>query len=349
MMTASLVPGDAIGNYILTLKRILEELGFRVSLYADHVAPAYGHIARLSEDYHPSGGILWYHYSIYADNLALVQSPVDYRIMDFQSVSPPRLFKGYDAHLTQLCQRGIEVLPTFRDHFDLCIVHSEYTRVELLAHGYRRVEKVPMVVDRKRFDGREDEALSRWLKALNYMLFVGRIVPQKDILGMLEIFARLHARRPDVTLILVGGRHLAPGYQRRIDATVDRLGLNARVLLTGQISDPSMLTSLYRHARFTIITSEWESFCVPVVESMTFGTPIVAHNIPPLPEVLGDAGVLINKQDQDATAATIDTLWDDAAAYGRLQRACVQRTPLFTAPALRCNLLRVFQRVFANG
>ncbi len=101
IVTASLVPGDAIGNYILTLRRILDRLGFGVEIYADHVAPEYGGLARHSEAYRP-GGILWFHYSIYADNLRLIDQPAAYRIMDFHGVSPPALFAGYDPWLADL-------------------------------------------------------------------------------------------------------------------------------------------------------------------------------------------------------------------------------------------------------
>jgi len=215
-------------------------------------------------------------------------------------------------------------------------------------YGFAHIEKLPLIVDTARYDGGRDKVLSTWLRRLPYLLFVGRIVPQKDILALLDIFAHLRSRRPEVALLLllVGGRDLAPSYQREIDQAVERLGISQCVLFTGHINDPMMLTSFFQHARFTIITSEWESFCVPVVESMFFETPVVVHHIPPLPEVAGDAGVVIDKRQLEASAELIDSTWVDTYAYGQLKQACRQRSPRFTTLALRAELLSMLRRVF---
>ena len=348
IMTATLAPGDAIGNYIMTLKGLLTELGCRVRLYADHVAPRYRLQAYPSAAYRPTGqDVLWYHYSIYADNLALVESSADYRIMDFHGVSPPRLFTGYNPHLERLCRLGIDALPRFRGHFDLCVVHSEYSRQVLQDHGFDHIEKLPLIVDAARYDGRQDEVLSAWLSQLPYLLFVGRIVPQKDILALLDLFAHLCSRRPEVALLLVGGRDLAPAYQREIDLAVERMELDRRVLFAGHVADPALLASFFRYARFTVVTSEWESFCVPLVESMFFETPVVIHRVPPLPEVAGDAGLVIDKHDPGAAAELIDATWADDHARARLQRACRRRARHFTTDSLRAQLLEMLRRVFA--
>ena len=151
IMTASIVPGDAIGNYILTLKRLIEQEGKEVRLFADHVAPQYGDIARLSQYYRPGAGTLWYHYSIYADNLEQIQRPADFKIVDYHGVSPPGLLQKYDPHLAHLCQQGVDELPNYNKAFDISIVHSEYTRGELQRLGFRDVHKLPLVVDTSRF------------------------------------------------------------------------------------------------------------------------------------------------------------------------------------------------------
>ncbi len=348
IMTATLSPGDAIGNYVMTLRRLLTEFGFRIKLYADYVAPQYRLQALPSAAYLPTGqDILWYHYSIHASNLSLIEPSADYKIMDFHGVTPPHLFAGYNPQVERLCRLGIDALPSFRHVFDLCVVHSEYSRQVLQDHGYTRIEKLPFVVDVARYDGREDDALSAWLRRLPFMLFVGRIVPQKDILAMLNLFAHLRSRRPEVALILVGGRDLAPTYQSEIDQTVERLELGGYVFFTGHINDQAMLTSFFRHAHFTVITSEWESFCVPIVESFAFETPVVVQNVPPLPEVAGDAGLLIDKHHPVTAAKLIDDTWTDTYAYGQLKQACRKRARNFTTLALRVKLLKMFREVFA--
>lgn len=344
-MTASLSPGDAIGNYILTLKRLLERQGIAVQLFADHIEPKYNATAWPARDYRPGRGTLWYHYSIYSENLAHLHGPAEFRVMDYHGVSPADLFSGYDSYLAGLCKRGMDELPRYSRAFDLNIVHSEYTRQELLNLGYENVQKVPLVVDVSRFTGKEDPVLTSWLEKLSYILFVGRIVPQKDILAMLEILRHLHRLKPETVLVLVGGRNLAPRYQEEITRRIKRHRLGDRVLFTGKIDDAAMLTSLYRHARFTLVTSEWESFCVPIVESMTFGTPVVVHDIPPLPEIMGSAGLVIDKQEPAQAAETICEAWTQEDTYASLVRCCAERAEAFTDAALVDQLSLLFAGV----
>ncbi|MBE2225583.1 MAG: hypothetical protein IAF02_28865, partial [Anaerolineae bacterium] len=70
IMTAAMTPGDAIGNYILSSARIWREWGVRVEIFADYVAPVYGGLVKPTILYPATGdALLWYHYSIYADNI----------------------------------------------------------------------------------------------------------------------------------------------------------------------------------------------------------------------------------------------------------------------------------------
>ena len=346
IMTAALSAGDAIGNYCLTLQDVLTELGFQVQLYADSIAPAYRSICQPSVAYRPrEPGILWFHYSMYADNFLLVRQNPDYRIMDFHGVSPPHLLAKVNPHLSRLCRRGLELLGSFQDDFDLCVVHSSYSEQVLAEHGYRRFERLPLVVDTRRFDGHEDETLSAWLRKLEYLLFVGRIVPQKGIAELLEVLAHLKVRRPGIKLFLVGGQEQAPAYQRRLGRLVRRLELEDDVLFTGHLVDPAVLTSFYRHARLSVFLSEWESFCVPVVESMYFGTPAVGHHVPPLPETIGEGGMVVDKAHPEAVAARIDEVLSNATEYEALSAAARRRAAAFTHAALRREVAAVLKRL----
>jgi glycosyltransferase involved in cell wall biosynthesis len=348
IMTAALAPGDAIGNYIATLRRILAQFGCRVHLYADWISPQFPDPAYPSQLYQSTGrDLLWYHYSIGAANLNCVERSRDYRLMDFHGVSPPRLFAGYDSHLEQLCREGEQRLPEMRHHFDWCVVHSEYSRQVLVDAGYRNIEKLPLVVDAARYAIGEDAALSALTTQLDYILFVGRVVPQKDIRAQLRLLAELRKFRPQCALIVAGSRDLASAYQQEIDRDLHRLKLENCVLFSGHIRDSKLLSSLFRHARFTLVTSEWESFCVPVVESMHFGVPVVAQAVPPVPEIMAGSGIVIDKHDPVAAAAQVEAVWNHAERYAQLRAAARARAESFTAEVLRRELLAMFQRVFA--
>jgi glycosyltransferase involved in cell wall biosynthesis len=352
IMTAALSPGDAIGNYIFSKARLLRELGARVDVYADYVDPRLAHAAHHSSLYQSTGqAILWFHYSIYADNVQIAMSSDDYKIMDYHGICPPHLFKGQNEHMRFLCQSGLELLPEFVSYFDRFVAHSEYTvqRLHELGCPEERVHKIPLAVDTSHFDRSEDSALAQLLANLDYLLFVGRVVPQKDILASLAIFAELHKQRPELVYIAAGSREHTPRYQQQIDRFIAQKKLGSRVLFTGQINDPALLSALFNHATFYLATSEWESFCVPLAESLFFGVPTIVQDVPPLPEVAGPAAIVVDKAHPVEAARAIEAVLDDGQRYQTLSEAAQQRSCLYTDQALKQNLIRFLKKIAEQG
>lgn len=354
IMTATLSPGDAIGNYILTQKRLFESWGLRVQLYADAVLPNYPVPAKHSEFYTAHGrDILWYHYSIMAENISLARASTDYKIMDFHGVSPPSLFAGRNPYLENLCQQGLDLIPDLATDFQAQVVHSEYARQELTRQGYapERIFKLPLVVDTSRFgspDDAPDNELTQNLRQLEYVLFVGRLVPQKDILTLLDIFAQVHQQRPDTVLMLVGSPALSEKYERQIKEKLHQHQLTERVLFGGQVNHPRTLAQIFRHARLLLVTSEWESFCVPLVEAMYFGVPPVVHDVPPLPEVGGAGAVVVDKHDHGRVAAQIINLLENRDQYNQLSQAARAQAAQFTEVQLGQKMLAMWQTLFLS-
>jgi glycosyltransferase involved in cell wall biosynthesis len=342
LMTVSLKPGDAIGNYVLTSARIWQRWGAHVRIFGEYVDPTLALVAEPARYYQPTGdAILWYHFSIYDEaNIGRVLGSHDFKVMDYHGISPPHLFRGQNAYLADLCRRGSELLPQLRTVFDAAVVHSSFTGAELQDHGFdaRRLYQLPLCVDTDRFADGADIELVATLAKLDYCLFVGRLVPQKDLLALLDIFDYIHQSRPEMVLVLVGSPDLAQSYQRQIQERIRAHGLERRVLFTGQVNNPVVLAALFQQASLLLVTSEWESFCVPLVEAMYFGTPAVVHDIPPLPEVLGSGGLVVNKRRPEEAAAAILELLDDRQRYTELATAMRQRSAAFTDIALAGSL-----------
>lgn len=344
MMTSSLTAGDAIGNYMISLQRVFRELGVRVHLYADHIDPSYPRSARPMRVYRPTGrDVLWFHYSIWSDNFAVLHQTNDFKVMDYHGVTPPHLSAGFDRRMAAYCQKAIDALPMYSDVFDWCIYHAENGRWDLEQAGYTRFSKVRLPVDTTWFGIEEDQELAKMLQQLDYILFVGRIVPQKDILSIVRVFAEVQKRRPDVCLFLVGGIDVLPGYVKQVRAEIERLKLDKRVKLTGKISDRAALTSLYRHAKFLISLSEWENCCVPSGEAMFFGLPVINGGAVPMPENVGDAGVVIDKTDPVDAGKQIVAVWEDEQGYAQLQANALRRSEWFTDAALADAIRGVLQ------
>ena len=349
MMTPVLTTGDAIGNYAVSLQRAFRALGLNVRLYADYIDPAFKHEARPTSAYRPTGeDILYFHYSIWSENFAALDRSTDFKILDYHGVAPPHLSIDFDPGMAALCQKGIDALPKYASVFDRCVYHAENGRWDLEQAGYKRFSKVRLPVDTTFFGIEEDQALSAMLKDLEYILFVGRIVPQKDALAIVRVFGEVSKRRPDAVLFMVGGHDVLPGYVRQVRDEIKRQGIEGRVRMTDKISSRAMLTSLYRHAKFLVSLSEWENCCVPTGEAMFFRLPVINAGAVPLPENVGDAGVLIDKTDPVAAGKLIDEAWGDPKIYAQLQENAEKRSSWFTDEALVENLRLLLRDLLAE-
>lgn len=328
IMTATLTEGDAIGNWTKTMRRIFSLKGFTVRIYADLFD---GSIPCLpSSEYSSTGNeILWYHYSIYSENIEIIKTSKDFKIMDFHGVAPSWLFKGYNPELEALCKRGEEELPLLAPLFDYHITHSQYTYNILRDLNISKITKIPLPTDLHLFGTDGDPKYLEKLKNLDYLLFVGRIVPQKSILEIIEVFYHLKKRREGIKLFLIGGYEYSRAYLTQVVKCIKKLSLKNDVILTGKIANSRLLHSFFKQARFTIILSQWESFCVPIVESMFFGTPVIGIDVAAIPETMGSGGLLVKTRDCEEIAADIDRNWE-GKQYDQLKENARIRGQQFT-------------------
>ncbi len=130
--------------------------------------------------------------------------------------------------------------------------------------------------------------------------------------------ARVH-HDPGATLRLIG-KPATGSYAAALRRYVADLGLAGAVTFSGHASDAAVAAA-YDEADVLVVTSEHEGFGVPVVEAMAAGLPVVAVDRGAVPEVLGDAGVLVPDEEPYALAASIDALLADAPRRGALAEA----------------------------
>ncbi len=345
IMTASFTRGDAIGNYIKSLADIFVDLGYFVNIFADNGSSDVRF--RPSSEYKSTGrDILWFHYSIYSENLNHIKESSDFKVMDFHGVTPSNLFKGYHKKLEELTRKGERCLKRYVDDFNLCLVHSDYTFNILEQTGYSNIVKSPLMVSDELYKTGEDQIFSDLLSRLEYLLFVGRIVPQKDILSILRLFSELKKIRQNIVLFLVGPMDIAHGYVKDVFDMILSLGLEKSIYLTDKIVDSDVLASFYKYAKFSIILSEWETFCIPIVESMFFKVPVIGIRKTCVPETIGDAGILLDVLDFEKNAQIINEVWADGKKYNKLRRNCEKRARLFGQEQLKTKIMEIIQDYF---
>lgn len=144
------------------------------------------------------------------------------------------------------------------------------------------------------------------------LLWVGRAYGTKNLDFLLKVFARLcpQVRRPP-TLRLVG---IEPAHEKPLRAAAERLGVLDRVRMDRPMSH-EQVTQVLRGALLLCYPSTYESFGLPVLESMAAGTPVVCSDIPPFRELYADAAVICDLHDVEKWVSTIRRFLDDRAAY----------------------------------
>lgn len=156
-----------------------------------------------------------------------------------------------------------------------------------------------------------------------YILYVGALSRNKNILRMIEAFKLLHAENPDLMLVLAGPFENA--YRDAVSLAEDN-GLEHRVRFLGLLSpDGDDLLYLYNGAKVLLHPSLYEGWTAPPLEAMACGTPVVASNASSIPETCGDAACFIDPLDTASMARGLRTVLSDPLLRKNLVEAGFQR------------------------
>jgi glycosyltransferase involved in cell wall biosynthesis len=232
-----------------------------------------------------------------------------------------------DRALYRLALRGLAAA-------DLLLADSRATADDLSRElGVRddALAVVPLGVDGERFrpSGRVDEARRRYVlpRECQHVIYVGSEDPRKNLTTLVEAFARVAARHPSARLVKVGAAHHA-GERGRLRALAERRGIADRVRFLDQVPEAD-LAPLYGAAAVCAIPSRHEGFGLPVLEAMACGVPVVCANRSSLPEVAGDAALVVEPT-PEAFAEAIGRLLDDAALRSDLRQRGLSRAAGYT-------------------
>lgn len=159
-----------------------------------------------------------------------------------------------------------------------------------------------------------------------FLLHVGVLEPRKNVPMLLHAFARIADRFPDVPVVIVGKK----GWMyETIFAELTALGLAKRVVFTGYVPEAD-LPRLYGGARAFVYPSLYEGFGLPVLEAMQCGTPVVTTDISSMPEVAGDAALLVQPGDVGGLAGALTRVLSDDALAADLKQRGLARAALFS-------------------
>jgi hypothetical protein len=177
------------------------------------------------------------------------------------------------------------------------------------------------------------------------IVYVGRRDPYKNIDGLIRAFAALRGRVPFATLRIVGA---ADGRYRDAERLAATLRLGSAVEFSGYLDEAS-LDMAYRQAAVLVFPSFYEGFGLPPLEAMARGVPVVASNRASIPEILGDAALLVDPADVTAMAAAITRVLTDRELAENLAASGLRQVKKFSLVEQGRGTISIYKHVLASG
>ncbi|MCX6026985.1 MAG: glycosyltransferase family 1 protein [Chloroflexi bacterium] len=177
-----------------------------------------------------------------------------------------------------------------------------------------------------------------------FLLYVGNLEPRKNLPRLLEAYARLPGRQVVPPLVLAGTRGWKDAPLRE---TMERLNLGRRVVFPGYIPQED-LPAVYSMAAAFVYPSLYEGFGLPVLEAMACGTPVITSNVSSMPEVAGDAALLVSPNDVEGLTRALDRVLGEPDLRAELSRRGLARARQFTWRRAAESTLAVYRSVLGT-
>jgi len=287
-----------------------------------------------------------YHFDLFHGPDTLAPSLPQRKIITIHDLSP----LVYPQHHTLLHRSYVRwSLPRLVKRASAVIAVSNATKhdlVERLGLAPGKIHVVPNGVDHKHFHPLNKEEAGAVAESLGvtppYILSLGTLEPRKNLSALFEAYARLGLGAPQ--MVLAG----AKGWGR--DSVFDlarRLDIAGRVRFTGHVPDRA-LPALYAGAELFVYPSLYEGFGLPVLEALACGVPTIAGRTSSLPEVAGDAALLVDPPDAERLAQAIKGLLENPELRSDLRVRSLRRAARFSWERTAGETMAVYQSVLSN-
>ena len=235
---------------------------------------------------------------------------------------------------------------------DCILTVSEASKKDILHLFNVKPEKIVVVynaIDEHFSTSPSDEHVARVRERYQldhkFVLYVGNIKPHKNLVRLIEAFSQLRRTHDDLKLLIIGDEiSKLPALRRAVHSHK----LHKHVRFLGYLKDDT-LTVLYRLASVFVFPSLYEGFGLPPLEAMASGTPVVTSNVSSLPEVTGDAAVLVDPYDVESIEDGMRRVIDDPVLAATLRRKGLQRAREFSWERTVEKTQRVYREVAADG
>jgi glycosyltransferase involved in cell wall biosynthesis len=284
----------------------------------------------------------------FTNSLAPLKAPCPYVV----TIHDMSLFKHGEMHTRKSLWTVRSLLPLVARRADAIIAVSEVARRDILTVLGVPAQKVRVIHEAA---GEEYRVIDqpRELQRVSgtyglqdpYILSVGTIEPRKNLQRLLAAFARLRRAGRRERLLLVG--QLGWKY-RGFLREIERLGLQNSVRILGYVPDADM-PAIYNLAQVLVFPSLYEGFGLPIVEAMACGTPVLTSDCSSMPEVAGEAAVLVDPRSQESLEEGLQRILCDAPLREQLRGAGLKRAGQFSWSRAAAETIRLYESITCSS
>lgn len=326
-----ITPGDGISNGMLLTRKLLRMAGVHSHIYCAEIPGSMQCDILPMSEYQPgSADAMLVHHGIGNPHESWLRALPEPKFMVFHNITPGSLFPAQHP-IQPMLAHGWEQVESWKDWLAGSIADSRQNLEELILRGHppERLVEIPLLVDLERLEplvGTLHDGPRPFT-----LLFVGRIMPHKNQMALIDAFACLRRRaRVPIRLELVGG-FTVPEYRDQLLARIRALGLEGMVSLPGKVDD-STLAAHYRNSDLFVCLSRHEGFGMPLIEAMAQDLPVLAYDAPAsnIRHTLAGAGLVLDSDNPEECAAAIAQMMENPALRRHLRRKGRQRLQEFS-------------------
>lgn len=327
--------GDAIGNYAIALKHIIEEIGLDTAIYTDSIHPKITESNTFELMRMPKideNDIIIYHMAD-GNPLNLGVANIQCRkIMIYHNITPYEFLAIDSIPSSEICRKGLDDMIEMNGKFTSYLTVSEFNKSDMVRMGYneKNISVIPIIVPFEDYKKEPDLGKIKELSdGMTNIVFVGRIAPNKKHEDLIRCFAYYKRNiNQNSRLVLAGSANTGGMYFKDLKDYIEYLGVED-IIFPGHVSFPEIL-AIYAKADVFLCLSEHEGFCVPILEAMTFDVPIIAYNAAAVPETIGGSAVVVNDKDPAFLANVIDGVVNNTELRQKVIAAQRERLKYFS-------------------
>ena len=341
---------DAIGIHILHVRELLRDLGFASDIYCGGVQEEVRDQALLMDEIgnRPADGRwLIFHHSNGSPVAEEFLGRPEPKLLDYHNITPAGLVDTWAPWVREELELGRDQLRRLSSACFYAMADSAFNEVELIDNGCRVTRVVAPLFDLAAFETKVDEeVLARLLDARSSggadWLFVGRVAPHKAQHDLIKAFACYKRYFDPLARLHLVGTWMGEDYPRALRRFADRIGLGDAVQITGLVSDGA-LAAYYRAADVLVCASDHEGFCVPLVEAMHLGLPVVTYGSTAIPDTVGAGAVVVEDKTPMALATAAHQVVTDRRLHDRLVDMGRRRAQYFSLGESRARMAAAIQ------